>query len=103
MRDVNVTRLDVNAIAALRSRIVETVNNTQPARWRPAVEPRTAGHGSLVVSARPAYRLRSGRRQPHIESTHIRVELDSAACAGSPFIALAGILICGMSRVTVPA
>ena len=38
MRDVNVTRLDVNAIAALRSRIVETVNNTQKPGYPPDSE-----------------------------------------------------------------
>jgi hypothetical protein len=38
VRDVNVTRLDVNAIAALRSRIVETVNNTQKPGYPPDSE-----------------------------------------------------------------
>jgi hypothetical protein len=38
MRDVNVTRLDVNAIAALRSRIIETVNNTQKPGYPPNPE-----------------------------------------------------------------
>jgi hypothetical protein len=36
MRDVNVTRLDV--IAALRSRIIETVNNTQKLGYPPNPE-----------------------------------------------------------------
>ena len=38
MRDVNVSWLDVNAIAALRSRIVETVNNAQKPGYPPNPE-----------------------------------------------------------------
>ena len=38
MRDEIVTRLDVNAIAALRSRIIETINNTQKSGYPPNPE-----------------------------------------------------------------
>jgi hypothetical protein len=59
MRDVNVTRLDV--IAALRSRIIETVNNTQKLGYPPNPEDifdRVCGFvsGQVSVPLRPTTR-----------------------------------------------
>jgi hypothetical protein len=68
--------------------------------WRRAAEPRSAGHDSFAATAKVVCRPPSEHRRRRIESAPIRAELDSAACAGNPFIALAGMLICGMSAPT---
>src|SRR5215471_402097 len=67
-----------------------------PVHWRPAATHRRAGRGSLVAIANTVYRSHFERHRRHIESVLTNAALDSAASADSLFIALDGMLICGM-------